>query len=96
MCVCVCVCQVSLNVVKEAVGNLEEVHFVLFGMPAFNAYVDHVSIEACMQHVYTREFLYVCMRVCSDTPAFNAYVDHVSVAPLPPATTTTTTHTHAD
>lgn len=32
--------QVSLRAISMAVGDLEEVHFVLFGLPTFNAYVD--------------------------------------------------------
>ncbi len=32
--------QVSLKAIRSAVGGLEEVHFVLFGTPTFNAYVD--------------------------------------------------------
>jgi hypothetical protein len=31
---------VSLHAVAEAVGDVEEVHFVLFGMPTFTAYID--------------------------------------------------------
>ena len=30
----------SLKAVAEAVGGVKEVHFILFGMPMFNAYVD--------------------------------------------------------
>ncbi len=41
----------SLTVVKESVGDIEEVHFVLFGSPAFNAYVEHVSY--CQTHTHT-------------------------------------------
>jgi hypothetical protein len=32
--------QVSLRAIVVGVGEVEEVHFVLFGLPTFTAYVD--------------------------------------------------------